>query len=104
MNLYTLLDSKPFSTTQQVRGLLGQGTLMTHLVEIKFSCCQFRILSTQLQWMSCILCATLLEKFSALLYSREMEYKLWLSLNQCFVPRRRRLHSMEQISMQDAAH
>lgn len=30
--------------------------------------------------MSCILCATLLEKFSALLYSREMEYKLWLNI------------------------
>lgn len=50
MNLYTLLDSRPFSTIRQVRGLLGQGTRMTHLVEIKFSCCPFRILSTQLQW------------------------------------------------------
>lgn len=50
MSLCTLLGSRPSSTTPPARGSLGQGTLMTHPVGIKFSCCQFRILSTQLQW------------------------------------------------------
>lgn len=104
MSQCILLDNKLFSTILQAKGSLGQGTQMIHQVETKFSYCQFKILSTQLQWMSCILCATLLGKCNVLLYSREMEYKQWLSLNPFSVLRRLKQHSMEQIYMQDAVH
>lgn len=77
---------------------------MIHQEATKFFCYQFRILFIQLQWMFYILYATLLEKYSVLLYSREMGYKQWLSLNQSFVPRKLKQHSMEQIYMLDVAH
>lgn len=77
---------------------------MIHQEATKFFSYQFRILFIQLQWMFYILYATQLEKYNVLLYSREMGYKQWLSLNQSFVPRKLKQHSMEQIFMLDVAH
>ena len=76
---------------------------MIHQEATKFFCSQFRILFIQLQWMFYILYAILLEKCNVLLYLREMGYKQWLSLNQSFVPRKLKQHSMEQIYMRDVA-